>query len=156
MDQAGVRCAPTAAAQREDVTYCSFGGYNVMRMNHGDHDAVFEPRNITATARFKAFGEPGTRTALKKIHLDVTSANEEITTRVYQDGRSTATRVNTSKLNVLPDRNLKRISLGRKDPGWTPLCSEFQVEVEYSGRTHIDLNEIHFERDLFGIQGRSQ
>jgi len=155
-DGVGVLCAPAAMVQREDVTYVSFGTYNVYETNVGNRDSCYNDFQIEASARFKGIQENKARTQLRKVLVETVSCDEELTTRIYQDGRPAIAATNTSSLNATPNRDLKRFSVGTRTADWRPLCKYFELEIEYSGDTPIDINEVHFERDLFSNMGRSQ
>ena len=151
-----VDVAPTSVAVRADIVFVAFDGYNFYQLDDGDVDRGVSANNIDARARFCGVSAPGMRSALKKVELGVTSAEEEIAIRLYQDGRAAAARQNSVPLNALPDRDLKRISLGEKLPGYTPLCDSYELEVEYSGEAPIEISEVRFEQELFSVHGRSQ
>lgn len=170
-DGATATAAPSSVAVRDGVTYCGFGLYNAYEMNSGNVDRGRNAWRITARARLKGIRAVGFRTALRKVYADITRhynpitvpplpapvlSSEEITMRVFQDGRPNKARENTVTIDATPVRSVKRIGLGVVQDGAMPLCDEFEVEFEYSGEAGIDINEVAFERDLFKIAGRSQ
>lgn len=163
-------CGPLAHAEKDGITYLAFVyGFNVYQVERTAPaswiDRGVSEHRIEAIARMKAIREPGARTGLRKVYLHVTgraadggdapAPAEDMTVRLYQDGEQTACREATIRLDDEPNRTLKRIGLGTKASNWRPLCNSFEVEVAYEGQEPIDINEAHFERDLFGIDGRS-
>lgn len=155
--------APAAMTEYYDsnyarVTYAAFSGKrHLYQLNTGPKDAGTA---IRAIAKGKAFQRANQSLVFRKISLNCTSAPEYLTVRLYRDGGSVPASVNerTIYLAQVPPRDWKRVAMSGQNVNSTAparlKARSFQVEVDYTGDTAIEVNEMILEVDAYTVTRR--
>lgn len=155
--------APSAVMEYFDenyarTTYAGFGEKrHLYELNSGARDVSDQVRAI---AKGKAFQRNNGTSVFRKLSINCTSANEYMTLRLYRDGESELSAINERLIYLMqsPARDWKRVALSGQGPQVTTVprlkSRSFQVEIDYTGDTAIEVNGLLLEVDSYEMTRR--